>query len=66
MIQQKHAAKPYHALTIIQKINAKANIIAYGDRYTNGRIKAMSIAMNDLRTHQYDTPFYFSGANPLY
>lgn len=63
-----HKAKHYSELNIIEKINVKANARAYGERFGTliSNFKAVYIARNDLLTHQYDTPFYFSGANPLY
>lgn len=60
-------AKHYHQLTIIQKVNVKANIRAYGERFAGQNKNHMIyVAAHDLRTWQYDTPFYFNGSNPLY
>jgi hypothetical protein len=53
------AVKHYHELTIIQKINVKANIRAYTEKACGYRNDAVYIAKNDLKTWQYDTPFLF-------
>jgi hypothetical protein len=67
MTHNNTPAKHYHELTIIQKINVKANVSAYGTRWTSMYdFRAMRVALNDLKTWQYDTPYYFSGSNPLY
>jgi hypothetical protein len=64
---QNNQFKQYHQLTIIQKINVKGNVRGYAERFTNQhRASVMYVAVNDLRTIQYDTPYYFSGPNPLY
>lgn len=56
----------YSELTVIQKINVKANNRAFGERYGIKDSHAAYVAVNNLHTFQYDTPFYFSGANPIY
>lgn len=64
----KHDKKFYSEMNIIQKINVKGNARAYGERFgTLGKnFKAMNIAANDFAHFNYDTPFVFSGANPIY
>jgi hypothetical protein len=60
---------PYSSLNIIQRINAKANARAYGERFSillNNWMAMKAIAYMDLLQHRYDTPFYFTGSNPLY
>lgn len=59
---------PYSKLNIIQKINVKGNTRSYGERYRclPGNFMAMKIALYDFDQFRYETPFLFSGANPVY
>jgi hypothetical protein len=77
LIQQTHTIMththpklaPYSSLTIIQRINAKHNARAYAIRFgilQNSWMAMREIAGMDVLQHRYDTPFYFSGSNPLY
>lgn len=58
--------KYYHELTIVQKINVKANIRACIEQCGGYKNENVYVAKNDQRTWQYDTPFYFDGPNRVY
>jgi hypothetical protein len=66
MTQINTIVKHYHELNIIQKINVKANVRACIEKVCGYRNEGVYIAKNDLKTWQYDTPYYFSGSNSLY
>lgn len=66
MTHETPAVKYYHDLSIIQKINVKANVRACIEKCAGYRNEAVYITKNDLKTWQYDTPYCFSGSNPLY
>lgn len=57
----------YHELSIIQKINVKANVRGYASKHLGiSNNPVVYVAANDLKTFQYDSPFYFTGPNPRY
>jgi hypothetical protein len=63
MTQINTIVKYYHELNIIQKINVKANVRACIEQCCGYRNDGVYIAKNDLKTWQYDTPYYFSSFN---